>query len=425
MPDAVGNRASHYAGSTCLVTGGLGFIGSNLALALAEAGASVTVVDSLEPRHGGDRANVAGEPIDVIVADIAERDAVAAPLADADFVFNLAGQVSHLDSMTDPLLDLDVNARSQLAFLEHVREINPGVSVVYASTRQVYGRPQTAPVDESHPLDPVDVNGITKLAADQLHLLYHRVHGMPASVLRLTNVYGPRQRLDGDHQGFLPVFVRRALEGEAITVFGDGSQRRDCLYVDDVVTALLAAADNPSAYGEIFNVGHDDHVSLLEIADAVVDGGRLGRGRHVAVARGPRPDRDRLVLDRPLEGDADARLGAHLELGRRPRRDAGALPLGGRGVAGLTGGRAAAADKTVGRRVPRPEPPQRGDGTRAPGRARPRPRVGRRPLGRGARRLRARVGRLHRPPPRGRRRLRAPTPCGSPSSLSGSAPATR
>ena len=293
MPDAVGNRASRYAGSSCLVTGGLGFIGSNLALALAEAGARVTVVDSLEPRHGGDRANVEGEPIDVIVADIAERDAVAAPLADADFVFNLAGQVSHLDSMTDPLHDLDINARSQLAFLEHVRKINPGVSVVYASTRQVYGRPQTAPVDESHPLDPVDVNGVSKLAADRLHRLYHRVHAMPASVLRLSNVYGPRQRLDGDHQGFLPAFVRRALEGEAITVFGDGSQRRDCLYVDDAVTALLAAADNPSAYGEVFNIGHDDHESLLEIAHAVVEA--AGSGEVVAA---PWPeDRARIAID--------------------------------------------------------------------------------------------------------------------------------
>ena len=293
MDDPVGMRASRYAGTSCLVTGGLGFIGSNLALTLAAAGAKVTVVDSLEPRHGGDRDNVAGAPVEVIVADIAERDAVAGPVEEADFVFNLAGQVSHLDSMTDPLHDLDINARSQLAFLEHVRKLNPGASVVYASTRQVYGRPQTAPVDETHPLDPVDVNGVSKLAADRLHRLYHRVHAMPATVLRLSNVYGPRQRLDGDHQGFLPAFVRRALEGEAITVFGDGSQRRDCLYVDDAVTALLAAADNPSAYGEVFNIGHHEHESLLEIAHAVVAAAGSGE-----VVNTPWPeDRARIAID--------------------------------------------------------------------------------------------------------------------------------
>jgi len=276
-----------------MVTGGLGFIGSNLALALAGAGAKVTVVDSLEPRHGGDRENVAGAPVEVIVADIADRDAVGGPIGEADFIFNLAGQVSHLDSMTDPLHDLDINARSQLAFLEHVRKLNPGASIVYASTRQVYGRPQTAPVDESHPLDPVDVNGVSKLAADRLHRLYHRVHAMPATVLRLSNIYGPRQRLDGDHQGFLPAFVRRALEGEAITVFGDGSQRRDCLYVDDAVAALLAVADNPSAYGEVFNIGHHEHESLLEIAHAVV--AAAGSGEVVST---PWPeDRARIAID--------------------------------------------------------------------------------------------------------------------------------
>jgi UDP-glucose 4-epimerase len=293
MHDPVGTSASRYSGSNCLVTGGLGFIGSNVALALAGAGAEVTVVDSLEPRHGGDRENVAGAPVDVIVADIAERDAVADAVSRADFIFNLAGQVSHLDSMTDPLHDLDINARSQLAFLEHVRKLNPGASVVYASTRQVYGRPQAAPVDEAHPLDPVDVNGVSKLAADRLHRLYHRVHAMPTTILRLSNVYGPRQRLDGDHQGFLPSFVRRALEGEAITVFGDGSQRRDCLYVDDAVTALLAANDEPAAYGEIFNIGHHEHESLLEIAHAVVEAAGSGE-----VINTPWPeDRARIAID--------------------------------------------------------------------------------------------------------------------------------
>jgi UDP-glucose 4-epimerase len=291
--DSRADLASRYAGKRCLVTGGLGFIGSNVALALLEGGADVTAVDSLEERHGGDRRNLEGSEAGVVIASIADRDAVAGPLARADFVFNLAGQVSHLDSMTDPLRDLDINGRSQLAFLEHVRHVNPRAVIVYSSTRQVYGRPKRLPVDESHPLDPVDVNGVSKLAADRLHRLYCRIHGIPTSVLRLSNVYGPRQRLDGDHQGFLPAFVRRAMEGEPITVFGDGSQRRDCLYVDDAVTALLAAAWSEQARGEVFNIGHHDHESLLDIAHAVVDA--AGNGE---VVRAPWPaDRERIAID--------------------------------------------------------------------------------------------------------------------------------
>jgi UDP-glucose 4-epimerase len=291
--DSRADLASHYADKSCVVTGGLGFIGSNVALTLLECGAEVTAVDSLEERHGGDRRNLEGSDAEVVIASIADRDAVAGPLARADFVFNLAGQVSHLDSMTDPLRDLDINGRSQLAFLEHVRDINPRAVVVYSSTRQVYGRPRRLPVDESHPLDPVDVNGVSKLAADRLHRLYCRIHGIPTSVLRLSNVYGPRQRLDGDHQGFLPAFVRRAIEGEPITVFGDGSQRRDCLYVDDAVTALLAAAQSDQARGEVFNIGHHEHESLLDIAHAVVDA--AGNG---GVVQAPWPEeRARIAID--------------------------------------------------------------------------------------------------------------------------------
>jgi UDP-glucose 4-epimerase len=291
--DSRADLASRYAGKRCVVTGGLGFIGSNVALALLDGGAEVTVVDSLEPRHGGDRRNLEGSEAEVVVANIADRDAVEGPLAGAEFVFNLAGQVSHLDSMTDPLRDLDINGRSQLAFLEHVRNMNPRAVIVYSSTRQVYGRPMRLPVDESHPLDPVDVNGVSKLAADRLHRLYCRIHGIPASVLRLSNVYGPRQRLDGDHQGFLPAFVRRAMDGEPITVFGDGSQRRDCLYVDDAVSALLASAWSAEARGEVFNIGHHEHESLLEIAHAVV--GAAGNGE---VVQAPWPEeRERIAID--------------------------------------------------------------------------------------------------------------------------------
>lgn len=276
------------------MTGGLGFIGSNLALALAAAEADVTVVDSLVPRHGGNVHNLAGapRPITVIEADIGDGGAVRDVAAASDVVFNLAGQVSHIDSMNDPLFDLDMNARSQFGFLETLRAVNPEAVVVFTSTRQVFGRPRYLPVDEEHPVSPVDVNGITKLAAEQLHLLYASLYGLRASAIRLTNVYGPRQRLRDDFQGFLPIFVRRALRGETIKVFGDGSQERDCLYVDDVVECLLLAAASPDAVGEVFTVGNDERLQLRAIAEAVVNA--AGRGR-LELVPWP-PDRDAIDI---------------------------------------------------------------------------------------------------------------------------------
>lgn len=257
-----------FSGRRCVVTGGLGFIGSNTVHALAAAGAHVVVVDSLVPQHGGDERNLDGVPgsVDVVRADIGDFDLVPPAVRGADVVFNIAGQVSHHESMTDPLRDLDLNARSHLAFLEILRAWNPTATVVHTSTRQVYGRPRYLPVDEEHPTAPVDVNGIDKLAGEQFHLLYARVHHLPVCALRLTNVYGPRQSLVLDGLGFLPVFVRRAMNGEDLSVFGDGSQLRDCLHVDDVVRAMALAATSPDAVGEVFNLGHPDALTLLQIA---------------------------------------------------------------------------------------------------------------------------------------------------------------
>jgi len=280
-----------------VVTGGLGFIGSNLALSLARGGADVTVVDACYPRHGANLHNLAledsadqAQPITVVEADLSDGAAVEA-VADAEIVFNLAGQVSHLDSMENPLFDLDVNTRSHVALLEALRRDNPGVVVVFTSTRQLFGKPHYLPVDEHHPVAPVDVNGISKHATEQFHLLYHECYGLRSTVVRLTNVYGPRQRLRDDFQGFLPIFVRRALRDEPIQVFGEGEQRRDCLFVDDVVECLLRAALAPEAAGEVFNVGNDEHLSLREIAEAVVAATGTGRVEYV-----PWPD-DRDAID--------------------------------------------------------------------------------------------------------------------------------
>ena len=260
------------------MTGGLGFVGSNLALTLAEGGADVTVVDSRVPTHGANPHNLEGaaRAIDVIEADLGDEGAVRDAAARAELIFNLAGQVSHVESMARPLFDLEVNTRSQLAFLEILRSVASEAIVIYTSTRQIFGHPRYLPVDEDHPVSPVDVNGITKSAAEQLHLLYTELYGIRASAVRLTNVYGPRQRLAGDLQGFLPIFVRRALADEPITVFGDGAQERDCLYVDDVVECLLLTARSAEATGEVFNVGNDERLSLRQIAEAVVDAAGAG-----------------------------------------------------------------------------------------------------------------------------------------------------
>jgi UDP-glucose 4-epimerase len=265
------SAASRFAGRRCVVTGGLGFIGSNVVHALHAARARVTVVDALVPTHGGDDRNVAGLDVEVVHARIDETDRLAAVVRDAEVVFNLAGQVSHQASMVDPIADLDLNARSHFALLELLRRENPRAVVVHASTRQVYGRPRYLPVDEEHPTQPVDINGIAKLAGEQAHLLYARVHGMPITSLRLTNVYGPRQNLVHDGLGFLPVFVRLALRGERIDLYGDGQQLRDCLYVDDVVEGLLLAASTPAASGQVFNLGHPQAITLEHVASTLIE----------------------------------------------------------------------------------------------------------------------------------------------------------
>jgi UDP-glucose 4-epimerase len=261
--------ASAFSGARCLVTGGLGFIGSNLARALAMAGAHVAIIDALVPGHGANARNVAGLHVDVHESDIGHPSACDL-VRDAEIVFNVAGQVSHLASMRDPLRDLQLNALSHAAFLETVRAVNPRVRVVHTSTRQVYGRAEGRPVTETQHAQPVDINGIGKWAGEQLHLVHHQAYGLPATALRLTNVYGPRQCLTSNELGFLPVFVRKGLLDETIHIYGDGQQRRDLLYIDDIVRAILASAGDHTV-GEVFNVGANDDHPLVEVADVIVD----------------------------------------------------------------------------------------------------------------------------------------------------------
>lgn len=257
-----------YRNKRCLITGGLGFIGSNLARSLVGLGAHVLLVDAMIPDHGGNLFNIAGleDRLRVNMADVRDETALAYLVKNQDFIFNLAGQVSHIDSMNDPYADLDINCRSQLGLLEACRRHNPEAVMVYASTRQIYGRPSYLPVDEEHLLRPVDVNGVNKRAGEMYHLLYHDCYDMRTVSLRLTNTYGPRMLMKHNRQGFLAWFVRQAVDGGTIWLFGGGAQKRDMNEITDVVDAFLRAAARPDCIGQAFNLGHHEVLSLSQIA---------------------------------------------------------------------------------------------------------------------------------------------------------------
>jgi UDP-glucose 4-epimerase len=268
----VSDHRDFYRGRRVLVTGALGFIGSNLCRTLADLGAHVLAVDSLLPDYGGNLFNLEGyeEKVRINIADV-RGHGMGYLVRGQDVLFNLAGQVSHIDSMTDPFTDLEINCRSQLSILEALRQHNPEAKIVYAGTRQIYGRPQRLPVDEQHLLNPTDVNGINKISGEMYHLVYHSVYGIRASSLRLTNTYGPRQLIRHARQGFIGWFVRQVVLGEEIQIFGDGQQRRDFDYVDDTVDAFLRAGAMDAADGQVFNLGGERAVSLLDLAQLMIE----------------------------------------------------------------------------------------------------------------------------------------------------------
>jgi UDP-glucose 4-epimerase len=275
----MGHWECEFKDKRALITGGAGFIGSNLAHRLVKLGASVVIVDSLIPQYGGNRFNLSGieQSVRLNISDIRDVHGMSCLVAGQDYIFNLAGQVSHLESVRDPFTDLDINCRAQISILEKCRSLSHRPKIVFASTRQVYGCPQYLPVDEAHPLCPVDPNGINKIAGEQYHLLYAKLYGMHACCLRLTNTYGPRMRVCDARQTFIGWWFRQVIEGKEIQVFGDGAQVRDLNYVDDVVDALLIAVTNAEMTGGIFNLGSEP-VSLLALANLLVelnDGGSV------------------------------------------------------------------------------------------------------------------------------------------------------
>ena len=261
-----------FEGKKVLVTGGLGFIGSNLAIRLVGLGAEVLLVDSLIPEYGGHLFNISPvrEKVRVNISDVRDEHSMRYLVQGEDVLFNLAGQTSHLDSMTDPYTDLEINARAQLSILECCRKYNPDIKIVFASTRQIYGKPEYLPVKESHPLRPVDVNGINKMAGESYHLLYHTVYGIRSCVLRLTNTYGPRMRIKDARQTFLGVWIRQLMEKKPFEVW-DGTQLRDFTYVDDAVDALLMTAGSDHVGGEVFNLGGDCVMNLKDLADLLIE----------------------------------------------------------------------------------------------------------------------------------------------------------
>lgn len=268
-----------YSGQKVLITGGLGFIGSNLARTLVDMDAKVTIIDNLDSDSGANLCNVEEikNEIEIIQSDISSEKNLKFVLKDKKYLFNLAGQNSHVGSMNDPYKDLTVNADSQLKILEICRLHNPEIKIVFAGTRQVYGRAKYLPVDEKHLITPLDNNGVSKRAGEMYHIVYNRVYDMETCVLRMTNVYGPHMRVKDDKLTFVGWWIRQLLEGQTIQIYGDGSQIRDFNYVDDVVCALLLCASNPFAYGKIYNLGGEP-TTLLELAQLMIQ--IYGTGRY-------------------------------------------------------------------------------------------------------------------------------------------------
>ena len=274
----------NFSGKRVLITGGLGFIGSNLARRLADAGARLILVDSLIPDYGGNLFNLDGyaDRVTVNIADVRDEYSMDYLVQGQDLLFNLAGQTSHLDSMRDPYTDLEINVRSQLSILEACRKKNPCIKIVYASTRQFYGKPDYLPVDERHLLHPTDVNGINKMAGEWYHIVYNNVYGIRTTSLRLTNTYGPRMRVKDARQTFLGIWLKQVLSGEPILVYGDGQQLRDFNYVDDVIEALLMAALEARVDGQVYNLGSAElPISLNDLAQLVIEINAAGEYRRI------------------------------------------------------------------------------------------------------------------------------------------------
>jgi UDP-glucose 4-epimerase len=262
----------HYRGQKVLVTGGQGFIGSNIAIELVKLGANVTVVDNLDPTGGANSFNL--EPVrkdlEIIEGDTCDMGLMCRLVRGCSHIFNLAGHVSHIESMQDPFSDLRMNAIGPLTVLEACKKENREARVVYAGTRQSYGKPDALPVVENLVLKPVDVNGVNKMAGEWYHMVYHKAYGIPTASLRMVNTFGPRQLVKHARQGFMGWFIRQAIDGEEIQLYGDGQQFRGFNYVDDVVSALLTAGSSDNVVGDYFNLGGMQPITLEALVQTLL-----------------------------------------------------------------------------------------------------------------------------------------------------------
>ena len=265
------NLASFFKEKNVSITGGLGFIGSTLAYKLVEFGAKLTIIDSLIPEYGGNLSNIRGieDKVKVNISDVRDSSSTDYLVQGQDYVFNLAGTLSHIDSMKDPFTDLEINCVAQLSILEACRKYNPKVKIIFAGTRSQYGKPDYLPVDEKHLMHPMDVNGINNIAGEWYHILYNNVYGIKTCSLRLTNTYGPRHQMKHHRQGIINWFIRQIMDGTKVKIFGDGKQIRDTNYVDDVVEALLLAMASEKTNGEVYNLGGFP-INLKEIVEKMI-----------------------------------------------------------------------------------------------------------------------------------------------------------
>jgi UDP-glucose 4-epimerase len=255
-----------------LITGGLGFIGSNLAHHMVKLGANVTIYDALLPTYGGNLANIKeikDEIVDVR-ADMRDFDSLKEQVKDQDVIFHCAAQVSHIESMSDPWTDIDINCRGTINLLEAARRFNDDVKIVYAGTRSQVGKMEYSPIDEKHPEFPTDIYSSNKSIAEKYHLIYHRAYGIPTTSLRISNTYGPRAQIRQKGYGIINYFIRMAILNEVITVYEPGTQTRDCIHVDDVVDAMILAAQSKKADGEVFFVGSGRDVMLIDLVKIII-----------------------------------------------------------------------------------------------------------------------------------------------------------
>jgi nucleoside-diphosphate-sugar epimerase len=283
MGGTLADLTAFFAGRKVLVTGGLGFLGSGLAARLVECGAQVTVIDNLNPLYGGNRFNIAeiAGKIEVVLDDVRNLDVMQPLIARSDTMFHLAAQVSYIDSLSMPYEDLDLNAKATLGILESCRTLNPQMRILFSSSRMTYGRVEGPIVSETSPTNPLSLYGIHKLTAEKYLLMYHKDFGIPTTILRLTNPYGPRQQIKHSKYSLVGWFVRQAIEGKTIKIFGDGGQLRDYVFADDIIDAMLRCAAAPDAAGEVINVGSGESTLFRDMVSAVIKCVDRGRAEFV------------------------------------------------------------------------------------------------------------------------------------------------